>query len=615
MNPNDTIVRAAIHPAIGIARVGNSQDEYFYGPEVSHGGAGPEGGYKDAAGALKRQAARFRIYGFDKHGNVVRELTAEDTDITWTVHVANTKAAWYNFQGPMDIPGALPSARRNPDFPVEDRAGLRIDPGRRTILGRGRSGPEHRFDSGTFLGKPVYLGELRTDEVGRLIFLGGHGVSATPFPHNTIAWYAENRAWHDDISDGPVSADVSLEGRIIPVDPAWVVVAPPNYAPDIVAIRTLYDVLEDSCLQWWVNPPTQVSFVQHVLPILNRFSELQWLNFGFFLQFGWKAPFDFARQEYLAKLASKDARYKELRLQVFNLFRNPNATTLQMTEWPQTYGDDVQMPPKAPLSMLSVTGTQYTRLQKWAAGDFEADWLPGQLAPIRSIDQVPIESQPTTLDQAALHFCLGGPFHPGCEMTWPMRRYTMYYTPFRIRPRDPLQPERDYGEILTPEVALGETGPLYANAPGDITRWMAVPWQADTAGCRSGYDPAYDPYLPTFWPARVPNHVLTWKHYQDAANPELPLPERLKAFASRASWFRGLEGGILAQMQQMVSDFGKAGVVVRKELEPQNSALPPVMFVETGFGYHPDLPPDKNLTTHRLARVRPGKIGQYPGAE
>jgi hypothetical protein len=38
---------------------------------------------------------------------------------------------------------------------------------------------------------------------------------------------------------------------------------------------------------------------------------------------------------------------------------------------------------------------------------------------------------------------------------------------------------------------------------------MAVPWQTDTASCRSGYDLSYDPYVPAFWPARVPNEVLT----------------------------------------------------------------------------------------------------------
>ena len=32
---DETIVSAAIYPVIGIARVGNSRDEYFIGPEVT----------------------------------------------------------------------------------------------------------------------------------------------------------------------------------------------------------------------------------------------------------------------------------------------------------------------------------------------------------------------------------------------------------------------------------------------------------------------------------------------------------------------------------------------------------------------------------------------------
>jgi len=56
-----TIVRAAIHPGIGVARIGDSPDDYFLGPEVPPPGAPPDGGYRDRSGALKRQAARFRL--------------------------------------------------------------------------------------------------------------------------------------------------------------------------------------------------------------------------------------------------------------------------------------------------------------------------------------------------------------------------------------------------------------------------------------------------------------------------------------------------------------------------------------------------------------------------
>ena len=49
--------------------------------------------------------------------------------------------------------------------------------------------------------------------------------------------------------------------------------------------------------------------------------------------------------------------------------------------------------------------------------------------------QMPAFEPPATLDRAALHFCMGGPFHPGCEMTWPMRHGSMYRAPFRLRQR------------------------------------------------------------------------------------------------------------------------------------------------------------------------------------
>jgi hypothetical protein len=165
------------------------------------------------------------------------------------------------------------------------------------------------------------------------------------------------------------------------------------------------------------------------------------------------------------------------------------------------------------------------------------------------------------LDRAALTFCLADAFHPGCEMTWPMRHTTMDMAPFRIRHRLPGVPEPDYGPVLTPEIALGVEGPLYAQGPGGISRWMAVPWQTDTASCRAGYEGRYDPYIPTFWPARVPNHVLTEEDYRIVTDPGAPAEERRAAFERRAVWLRFLTGNYLEQINQMVAEFGKLGVV------------------------------------------------------
>jgi hypothetical protein len=114
------IVAARIHPGDGIARIGDSADEFIIGPEVV--GAATET-MRDAAGALKRQAARFRVYGIDETGNVVDELTAETAEITWTVHVANRKSAWYRFIAALDVPEASDTkcALRNPSVKGPDR--------------------------------------------------------------------------------------------------------------------------------------------------------------------------------------------------------------------------------------------------------------------------------------------------------------------------------------------------------------------------------------------------------------------------------------------------------------------------------------------------------------
>src|SRR5262245_49139754 len=103
-----------IHPAIGIARVGNSPDEFFIGPERVGEQPDPPGGFKDAQCRIKRQAARFRIYAHHDDGTV-QEITADEAEITWKVHLVNKKAA---------NPG------RNNTEPAAD---LTIDPGIRTL--------------------------------------------------------------------------------------------------------------------------------------------------------------------------------------------------------------------------------------------------------------------------------------------------------------------------------------------------------------------------------------------------------------------------------------------------------------------------------------------------
>jgi hypothetical protein len=241
----------------------------------------------------------------------------------------------------------------------------------------------------------------------------------------------------------------------------------------------------------------------------------------------------------------------------------------------------MNLPPTSPDAYMSVTPTQYRYLQKWVEGDFVADWTPDYQPP-KDLSQVGgPQMQAEMLTKAALWFCLGGAFHPGCEMTWPMRHTTMYSAPFRIRQRSVNNPEPDYGSMLSHAQTMASDGPLYFQAPGDISRWMAVPWQTDTASCRAGYEKSYDPWIPTFWPARVPNHVLTEADYQTVMNTQLPREKRLEAFTRRASWYRILGEGYLNQVENMVHLYGEMGVVEYRPGIKDDPDFPPVMYVES----------------------------------
>jgi hypothetical protein len=304
-SPEMQVAYAKIFPPIGIARVGDSEDDFFFGPEFSPAAAErpKTHRYRDERGRVKRQAARFRLYGFDAEDQVVCELTARNAEIEWQAHLANKKAAWFEFDGASNAAlqfsfdaeaddhkwrnsniGAIVRNEELQRFESDDRdrRTLEIDGRSRSITGvnrmpaPGREGDDLRFkglfkgparsndstqarpapSETVYEGHEVYLGELRTDEDGRLVVLGGHGVSEPVGPHGPakgneghdywITNYANNDHWHDDTSDGPVSARIRVGGREIEVrGGAWVVVAPPDYAPDITNLVTLYDVMEE----------------------------------------------------------------------------------------------------------------------------------------------------------------------------------------------------------------------------------------------------------------------------------------------------------------------------------------------------------------------------------
>ena len=98
-----------------------------------------------------------------------------------------------------------------------------------------------------------------------------------------------------------------------------------------------------------------------------------------------------------------------------------------------------------------------------------------------------------------------------------------------------------------------------------------------------GYDQKYDPYVPTFWPATVPNQVLTADAY-DAMMRAGDLEERLRAFNRRAAWVRLLtdNGGSSTadQMMTMVRIFGSMGLVAPRPGPKGDPRIPSTVMVE-----------------------------------
>jgi hypothetical protein len=407
-----------IHPAIGIARVGNSPNEFFVGPERVGEVPEPQGGFKDAQCRVKRQAARFRIYAHHDDGSV-EEITDAEAEISWTVHLVNKKAAY---------PG------RGNNEPAGD---LTIDPGARTL-----TGPDQRqlLDTGTirFAGQPtvtVPLGEIRSDDANHLLVLGGHGTSASP-AGNFIGNFWANAGWYDDVSDGKVTATVTIraDGSTPAVEGAWIIVAPPKFAPHQDSPTTLYDrVLQRMIDIGLVAAPTTTSYTADVYPILQRARDIRWVE-GVFSAHNWPDP----------------VTNQPLVDTIFARLKPPGDMPLLN----DSDGDSV------------LTPTQRAHLQRWQAGTYAADWV--------GVPEPQADVTPDGLDRAALEACVGAAFFPGIEAggrsagNRPILE-AAYAAPFRL----------DHAHVDA--------------VSGRISSSLALPWQADFQACGDNWWPVPRP--------------------------------------------------------------------------------------------------------------------------
>lgn len=583
----------AVYPPIGIARIGNSP-EYFIASDVPGVAPQPENGYKDSEGRVKKQVARFRIYAFDAQDNPIAEITnSDDCKITWNVHVANIKAGWYQFNNALDLPGlGVPAAPRNPKVKGADRAKLIIKPQPKTIEGEGVQGDEYRFDDGKFYDKNVCLGEIRTDEKGRLLFFGGDGDSEsnTKDPATT---FANNVGWHDDTCDGIVRASIRLDGQDYEAVPAVVAVTPPNFGPGLFGVVTMNDVVQNTFIKEMGYPDPAadgVIFQRDIYPVLERMVQTQWVNHGFFVLFGHNSPADFTAPDMLKQLADPSPASEQLRQRVFSWFRNPSSNEAAPVQIPPFYGDGFGEYVGIAAVDLPITVVQYERLEKWANGEFSNE----EYNKPTDFDAMSLAEQIESLNQAPLEECLGGPFHPGIELTWPLRVKSMWAKPYRLNVVAPGEDTAlDYGPLLAPAIVLSTAGPLTETGPGALTCWLGVPWQTDEASCLSGYDTSTYLPLPSFWAARVPNQVLSAQSFGRMNAPNVPLAQRLKHFDYRQDWLRDFGSDYLKKINKMIHEWHELGIITQtnEEINPDEMGfLPKTAWVESGRHFSGDDP-------------------------
>ncbi|NBD08939.1 LodA/GoxA family CTQ-dependent oxidase [Corallococcus silvisoli] len=575
-----------IHPAVGVARVGDS-DDYYLGPETAKGLPQERTGgnvtrFRDAQGGIRRQAARFQIHTFDPSnptapGKRVQPGVDGVVDIEWTVHVANKKAAWYEFQQQQGADGTYDAAHplRNPR--TKDEAGrkaLIIDPGPRTVACRGSnqhplhadfapSDPQGKGYPQTFPAPGLLpdnndittLGSAIADDQGYLYTLGGHGRSGTTsvwdlstglidgtlkndatltdpqrkrinelrpmadqcyptqaalraamvaelakdtsnspadiqqtadsmqalaYMQPRLDTYANNNFWWDDVSDGPVTATVILTGgtRVNVEFPAWMVVAPPAYAPQLLNMITLYDTLYDTfvtqrdlepelCKGGTFNDAYKPNFQADILPILQRPSDYRWV-----------ARINDQGIDAHGALPSPDASNHNFMKYV----RDPQSFNDYPGRMPKMAGDN-PITDATPRNFLTLTRTQYFFLSQFSKGHFDntpstATPTPGQL-----------------LDRGVLENCVGGPFCPGIEMTWIARDANFFMEPFRFKHREVTGPGLRWN--TNPHDGQGLE-------PGDATKYMALPWQADFNECSNQVVQSTSLW---WWPSQRPYEV------------------------------------------------------------------------------------------------------------
>jgi len=520
-----TILKVAVYPPLGIARIGDSRDEFYVGPEIPDQPS--KGPFRDAKGRIKRQGARFRVYAHYSNGDVEELYSKNTTSIEWKVHLVNSKSAYWEFTERYEFNAILDANNdknphkvlRNPNIQPglhpHQRTQLINDPGERTISGKNVSGEKYRFTGGKIFNRAgPELGEIRTDDNGRLIVLGGLGHSDT-VDGTRIKSYTNNNGWFDDTADGPVGATVKIGDKVYEADPGWVLVGPPKFAPTVKSVVTLHTVFKETAIKGGLLEDDEtVEFYRDIFPTFETVSKTSWVSLVAYRGHRPGGRADFLSGDWQDRLMN-DA---QTRKSIFAVLRPPMQSFTNPEQFPDEFsgkatikfmpamgGDGGNTVDLLPETWFSVTPGMYRKFAKWRDGDFVIDpHSKAKWTQYKSFDQIPAKDQPHALTLSSLEWAQGGPFEPGIEISYHCYHPEIFRSAFRF--------SKDF-------------------KAGDASCMMAIPWQADFYECNEVGGP--------WWPAARPDDVVEEKYYQEVrkANPNADI---YKLLPTRVKWHRGL---------------------------------------------------------------------------
>ena len=316
---------------------------------------------------------------------------------------------------------------------------------------------------------------------------------------------------------------------------AWVVTSDPSYAPQVANVVSLWEDMYNTWIENFKLEPSiyqagndttqpdnadyalgkgylnsyKPDYTNQIRPILNAANLQMWATN--LVDAGHGA------HKKVADQPKDNPQWKAL----MDFIRNPNLENNLNPEngarMPLSLGDSVEDAGNRVQDFLAISRTQYFFMYQWL--------IAGQVSNGAKLGGGEL------LDRNILGNCLGGRFSPGIEITFIIRELGLYKAftdpdsveidgPFRFNMKD-----MDYSNLDTIPLTVGYTpSETTAVEPGDICKFMSIPWHTDYNSCathESGNPESNMTYWS--WPAQRPVAVYNFDDLAASDNPaQLP---------------------------------------------------------------------------------------------